>query len=239
MSAPRRLPIVPRGVSDEIEALSSVSPCFECRAPCCAGPAVSLQPYDLYRLVRALGVPWQLLAQAHEAVDGPVFLDERRRVDFRLRQHGGACVLLLQLSSGHGRCGAHMSRPSRCRIYPFHVEVYRRSADYDVAVGTGAVCPPDSLARWAAVAADGLDDARNLIDDEIAEHALTRRLMTRWDLARRAAPMALDSRHFVAFCERIYAILDEVRRGPRAGWQLDAYQIVDAFPLTVPSLLAS
>ena len=145
--------------------------------------------------------------------------------------------MLLQLSSGHGRCGAHAARPGRCRIYPFHVEVYRRSADYDVAVGLGAACPPDPAAQWAGLVR--AEASRDLIDDEIAEQALTRKVMERWELARRAAPMTLDARHFVAFCERIYAILDGVRRGPRMLWQLDAYQVVDAFPVTMPSLLAS
>lgn len=215
------------------------SPCHDCQAPCCRRVDVALSSYDLYRLVRTVGVPWQLIAEVRPAAGGPIALDSAgvERFALRLRARTDeSCALLVRLPSGHGRCGAYGARPSTCRVYPYHVELYRLSPDYDVLVGRGALCPPAATGRFAQLAMASATIAA--LDEEVAERALEQRLLRRWDAAVAASRRPLQLGDFVAWSGLLHEVLEAVRGEPgeaRGRWQLDAYRVVDGFPLAMPS----
>lgn len=216
------------------------SPCHDCQAPCCRRVDVALSSYDLYRLVRALGVPWQLVAEARPQSDGPVLLDPARGERFALRLRARAdesCTLLVRLPSGHARCGAYEARPSTCRVYPFHVALQAGSRpEYDVAVGRGALCPPAAAGRFAQAATATATTAA--LDEEIAERALELRLLARWEAAVAASRRPLQPGDFVAWSALLHEVLEAVRGAPgeaRGRWQLDAYRVIDGFPLAMAS----
>jgi hypothetical protein len=185
---------------------------------------VALGPFDLHRLPRACGVPWQMLFRVEPSREGLIALDDERRVTLYLRQRpDGACLLRLELPSGHMRCGVWDDRPSSCRVYPFHVELF--ADDYLVQLGAQAACPTDAshvLSRLAGA---------TRVDEEVGERALGQRVLKRWDAARREVDRPIEIRDFLAWNDRLHDVLAALRTGDRSGWQLDAYNVVDAFPL--------
>jgi Fe-S-cluster containining protein len=215
--------------------MPSPSPCHDCQAPCCTHVDVALSSYDLHRLVRTLGVPWQLVAEARVEEAGAIPLGGAARMTLRLRRRSDeSCTFLVRLATGHGRCGVYDARPSRCRVYPHHVELYRLSPEYDVALGRGALCPPAAAGRFSSAAMS--TDTITALDDEIAERALELRLLRRWEAALAAARRQVQPGEFVAWSALLHEVLESVRGGvgePRARWQLDAYRVIDGFPIAL------
>ena len=130
-----------------------MNPCNRCAAPCCRQYYVSIDAYDVYRIVTGLKVPASDFAMLRwSAQPGP---------DFRIILDGGApveqraffglalgkvpdpdprfeerCVFLMSVG-GEGRCGIYEHRPSVCRVYP-------TSFEWGVVAlgGGGRFCPP-------------------------------------------------------------------------------------------------
>jgi Fe-S-cluster containining protein len=150
------------------------SPCTTCGGPCCHGRGVALTAFDLCRLVDALGVPWEELAQIGVAHSGGFRLDEGpTRWGLRLRQRdNGSC--LFALDGAITRCAAHPARPSACRIYPLHVAL-GEDGGIAVALGNDAACPPAEAEVWSAHARS------ELVELEVAEHARWLDLVERWE----------------------------------------------------------
>lgn len=210
----------------------ATSACAGCAGDCCLSHVVPLSGYDLWRLCRGLGTPWDALAELAEERH-PLhfgFRLDRSTVHFHFRlkrRASGACGLLLELPGGHRRCGVHALRPGACRAYPFTA----RDADPEaIAIGGHAICPPERAARYLAAA----PAMRPLLDEDAAEEALFSRVLARWDLlARHTAPerpRALDD--YLGFVDKAYRAVEPLRQGERRAWQPAAYRIVDA--LDVP-----
>lgn len=74
---------------------------------CCHNKVITLSPYDVIRLARAVGV------STREAIDRFT----TRRGSILKFSDGGACVALEGT-----RCGVHRGRPLACRLYPLGIE---------------------------------------------------------------------------------------------------------------------
>jgi Fe-S-cluster containining protein len=97
--------------------------CASCHGPCCLAYIVPINGFDLVRLARGLGVPWERLVdlgfEDFPACDGFRLDGGPRHYHFRLkRRENGACILLLEIDETHRRCGVHALRPDGCRRYP-------------------------------------------------------------------------------------------------------------------------
>lgn len=221
--APRRLP------------LAAASPCFGCTTPCCFEYVVPVSARDLWRLTRALGVPWAALVRVRPT---PSYWMESFCLDsggarwaFQLpRRPSGACGLLLSLDGAH-RCGVHAARPLACRVYPFDPGT---AAAGPPALLRDAVCPPSGRARVTA-------EARRLAEPMAAEldaRARYLRVIARWDDAARARPRAqpytVDD--FVRWTFSLYDALERLARRHPEDFAAAATALIDGFPL--PSDLA-
>jgi hypothetical protein len=203
--------------------------CASCHGPCCFEHVVPISGYDLWRLARGLGVPWEALADTgvHRV---PLFAGFRldRGPDhhfFQLRRRAsGACQLLVELESGHRRCGAHGLRPGACRLYPLVPD-----RELGAALGEHAVCPDEPRAIYQGAAGE----LRALVDEDGADRQLDARARARWDvLARRVpveAPLAVA--RYVEWTAHLYEAIERLRTVERGDWQLAAYALVDKFPL--------
>jgi hypothetical protein len=182
---------------------------------------VMLSGYDLWRLQRALGVPWDDLVTVGVAFGDGFRLDGGpTRYGFRLKQKpSGACTFLVELPGGHSRCGVRGTMPAACRVYPYHVNLVEEW--YDVYFGGNAVCPPAEAYQWKQRAPSVLPQ----LDEEVGERALYQRVLARWD-TRVEAPVEAEA--FVRFTARVYEAIEPLRRGERGEWQPAAYQLVDA-----------
>jgi uncharacterized protein len=78
---------------------------YECKAckRCCTGKRIPVNPYEVARLARHVGLSTTAFLEKHTEVGGAIL---RRSDDQR-------CVFL-----GEGGCSVHSSRPVACRLYP-------------------------------------------------------------------------------------------------------------------------
>ncbi len=220
-----KLPVVP-SVDPATDA------CAGCPAPCCFEHDVEVNGFDLVRLTRGLGLPWNSLVRDVEEPHGLYFgfrLDSGpTHHHFRLlRRESGACQLLLELAGGARRCGVHGLRPGACRIYPLRPD---SSTQVGSIVGTHAICPPAQRLLYD----DARASLRSIVDEDEAEEELWSRVLARWDLRARSLPsgVKLEMAVLVAWLHAIYGALEPLRSGAdRAVWQLLAYARVDEFPL--------
>jgi hypothetical protein len=196
-----------------------IDACSRCPAPCCQHYEVTVDGYDLFRLVRGLMLPWRALVELVEhpgAAARGFYLDTgegARCYGFRLRQRpGGACQLLLELAEGHRRCGAHALRLIASDDEPYGSWVWGM-----------ALCPDDSRARFTRA----LPLLRPLVDEDLAEGQLYFRVLQRWN--RAAAGHDVDQ--YVAWLLDLYGAIEPLRRGERGEWQLLAYRLIAEFPL--------
>src|ERR1700720_1074938 len=74
---------------------------------CCHNKVITLSPYDVIRLARAVGI------STRQAIDRFTI----RRGSILKFSDGGACVALEGT-----RCGVHRGRPLACRLYPLGIE---------------------------------------------------------------------------------------------------------------------
>jgi Fe-S-cluster containining protein len=208
--------------------------CHACHGPCCFEYSVPVTGFELCRLASGLGVPWRAIADLSSERDA-------RHDAFRLdrgpawhlfvlkRRASGACLFLVEIDDTHRRCGVHPLRPGPCRMYPLVV------GDDGLEIGEAALCP----AEPAAIYQDALVELRPIADERLADRALYRRALARWEAlaARTPAARPLTAEIFVDWIGRLAAALDPLRntergeRGERGAWQPAAYLLIDAFPL--------
>lgn len=102
---------------------------FRCHAcnRCCRNKTIQVNPYELARLSRGLGLPIAEVVERY--TDGGVHL--RQRED-------GSCVFL-----GAGGCSVHGDRPLVCRLYPLG-----RIVDSDGEEFVDAAPHPETAGAW-------------------------------------------------------------------------------------------
>ena len=95
--------------------------CHDCNgcSECChdMGESVLLDPYDIYRLVKATGKTFdQMLDKNIELnpVDGLILPNLKMISDSMSKDKRPKCSFL----NNNGRCSIHGSRPGICRLYP-------------------------------------------------------------------------------------------------------------------------
>jgi hypothetical protein len=211
------------------------APCFGCAAPCCRSYVVPVTAYDVWRLCRALELPWQ---EVVEVRPGDPERFDCFRLDASATRHSlfighkpsGACRLLVELPGGTNRCGAHAGRPFACRIYPFKTAP---QTDLGIDFISHAMCPPPHRAVFTSL----MEVARPMVVDELAERDLHIRAVARWDqlVERVGAVEQLSAHDFVEWTRRLYDAVEPLRRGERSRWQLEVERAIDQFPL--PELL--
>jgi Fe-S-cluster containining protein len=217
--AVRKLPVV------------SDSACFGCSTSCCLDYAVPVNAHDVWRLARALGVPWRALVTVQPtpgdwmesfALDG----SERKFALHLHRRTGGACALLTTLPDGSQRCGVHAIRPLACRLYPYRGdwqpgEPVRLQAD--------AICPPPQRARYRAQRLEAVPE----VVVEVGERQLYMRAIARWELAARTRPIgqpyAVDD--YLRWAFSLYDAIEVVRRRGPTGFDRAASEVIATFPL--------
>jgi uncharacterized protein len=101
---PRSTPHYSRNSVNRSSAFSYV--CNACGL-CCHDKVITLSPYDVMRLARAIGL------STREAINRFTI----RRGSILRFTDGGACWAL-----EGGRCGVHRGRPLACRLYPLGIE---------------------------------------------------------------------------------------------------------------------
>jgi Fe-S-cluster containining protein len=209
------------------------SPCFGCSTPCCVEYVVPISGHDLWRLTRALGVPWQELVTLRRTPDDWVESfrlhagGERQAFLLRKKPSGG-CALLLELPDGSQRCGAHAARPLACRVYPFH-SAWRAPTGIDFV--PHALCPTIQRARYELRKGAMADE----VIDTLAERALHIRAVERWEIAagERTADSAFTADEYVAWLFRVFEAVEALRAGRREQWQPRALALIAGFLLPV------
>lgn len=125
---------------------------FRCHAcnRCCRDKTIQVNPYELARLSRGLGLPVAEVIERY--TDGGVHL--RQRED-------GSCVFL-----GAAGCGVHGDRPLVCRLYPLGRMVGPDSEEF-----VDAATHPETEGAWgtSGTIADYLDQQDALPYMELAD----------------------------------------------------------------------
>lgn len=98
------------GLNDLVKAdCQDCEGCFDC---CCGmGESILLDPFDVYRLTRALGESFEQLLNGHlelHVVDGVIL------PNLRMAGERDCCTFLNE----KGRCSIHPYRPGICRLFP-------------------------------------------------------------------------------------------------------------------------
>jgi Fe-S-cluster containining protein len=220
-----KLPVLPPTVTGD------PSPCFGCPTACCFEYVVPINGHDLWRLTRALAVPWSALVSVRTTPDdwGESFTLHRggARHSLLLRKRaGGGCALLMTVGQDH-RCGVHEARPLACRVYPLH-SAWRAPTGVDFL--SHALCPPPQRARFEAQKGQLADS----VVAELHERTLYLRVVARWDEAAaqqpREQPFTVDD--YVRWTLLVYDALAPLRQsGPRATWQAQALALVSRMAL--------
>lgn len=218
-------------MSVRLPVLGDTPSCLDCATACCFEYFVPVNNYDLYRLVRTLGLSWTQLVYAGEELTLYTYsfrLDSGpRRFSLRLyRRPSGACQFLLQLPNKLQRCGIHPARPHACRQYPFKADVRHESR---IDFISHAVCPPPQREAWEGRRATMVEE----VVDEAAELELSVRAMKRWDAMAEKAPPHQPRlvREYAEWILGLYATLEPLREGPRSEWHQRVAEAIDAYPL--------
>jgi Fe-S-cluster containining protein len=207
------------------------SACFGCTTSCCFEYLVPVNAHDLWRLTRALGLPWRALAAVRTTPSDwmeSFTLDAAgQRFAFHLhRRASGACVLLGSFGDDAHRCGAHAARPLACRVYPY---VGEWAPFATIKLQADAVCPPPQRARYAEQAQACAPE----VAGQVAERSLYLRVVARWDDAARtrppAQPYAVDD--YVRWAFSLYDALAALRTVGARGSGSAAAELIATFPL--------
>ena len=213
------------------------SPCFGCTTGCCLEYEVPVHAHDLWRLSRALGLPWTALVRVRPT---PATWMESFTLDATgtkqalhlVRRDDGACALLVTLPDGARRCGAHAARPLACRLYPYRGDW---APGAPVRLQHDAVCPPPRRAAWDAHRGLGVD----VVAAQVGERHLYLRALARWELAARTRPPAdpytVDD--FVRWSFALYDAIERVRLDGADGFSTAAAALIAGFPLPDESAL--
>lgn len=98
------------GANDLVKA--DCHDCEGCHECCCGmGESIVLDPYDVYRLTRALGQSFEALLQTHlelHVKDGVIL------PNLKMDEKKDCCTFLNE----QGRCSIHKDRPGICRLFP-------------------------------------------------------------------------------------------------------------------------
>lgn len=125
----------------EIRQPTSYQPCAQCEAPCCKQYRVSILGYDAWRISRGLQMQWHefiwsvvekevspngYLLKPDDDTTYDLFLHKvppkAKRKNEEVQITGKeACVFLMQLPGGFGRCGIYEHRPLVCSAYPISI----------------------------------------------------------------------------------------------------------------------
>jgi Fe-S-cluster containining protein len=157
--------------------------CRGCVTACCMEHEVEVNGFDLLRLLRGLGLPWDAVARI-EGQASPMFFGFRldsgpTHFHFFLRRRpSGACQFLLELDGGHRRCGVHALRPGACRIYPL------LASEGGSIVGSHVLCPPERRAMYEAAR----PSLQSLVDDDKAAQSRWALAIEAWDQTARTVP---------------------------------------------------
>lgn len=218
VAAPRKLPVV------------DVSPCFGCTTSCCLDYEVPVNAHDVWRLARALGLPWRALVRVRPTPSTwmeSFTLDAggRKQALHLLRAADGACALLVTLPDGARRCGVHASRPLACRLYPYRGD-WTQGAP--IRLQTDAICPAPQRAAWDAHKRLAAGD----VAAQVGERHLYMRALSRWEQAARtrppSQPYAVDD--FVRWSFALYDAIERVRPAGD-GLSAAAAEVIATFAL--------
>ncbi len=105
---------------------STANACSTCSARCCYEYTVTVTGWDVWRIAELNIAPQQFLVYFPTREDnnsGFRLAAGEERYDLALDKTAddnqpNACVFLMTLPGGSGRCGIHASRPQVCRTYP-------------------------------------------------------------------------------------------------------------------------
>jgi len=206
------------------------TPCFGCTTSCCLDYDVPVNAHDVWRLMRALAVPWRALVRPRPTpsdwMESFTLDDSGRKLALHLIRRGnGACALLTTLPDGAHRCGVHAERPLACRLYPYRGDW---APGAPVRMQADAICPPPQRAAYEAHARFAVID----VAGEVSERHLYMRILQRWSVAAQtrsaAQPYAVDD--FLRWTFSLYDAIEPLRaRG--AEFARAATALITAFPL--------
>src|SRR5258705_1554650 len=118
--------------------------CATCVGDCCRRYLVPITLADIHRIVEATALhPREFVQLVVHPVPPPGFrLRPGGDEQFLMldRRRTGACVFLMELSSGQARCGAYLHRPSACRTFPTSLRHGTPAVRTDVRCEPGAWC---------------------------------------------------------------------------------------------------
>lgn len=216
---PRSLPVV------------GETPCFGCATSCCLDYEVPVNAHDVWRLMRALDVPWRALVRVRPTpstwmesftLDG----SGKKQALHLLRAADGACSLLATLPGGARRCGVHALRPLACRLYPYRGDW---SPGAPIRMQADAICPAPQRAAWDAHKRLAADD----VVAQVGERHVYMRALARWEQAARtrspAQPYAVDD--FLRWSFALYDAIERVRPDGGDGFSAAAAEAIATFPL--------
>jgi Fe-S-cluster containining protein len=207
------------------------SACFGCTTSCCLDYEVPVNAHDVWRLMRALTLPWNALVRVRptpaDYMESFTLDNSGRKLALQLhRLDNGACALLTTLPDGTQRCGVHVERPLACRVYPYRGDW---SPGAPIRLQPDAICPPPQRARYQAQRAGAAGD----IIGEVSERHLYMRALSRWDLAAQTRSPAFAFRvdDFLRWSFALYDALAPLRVRPPAPFADAAEALIATFPL--------
>lgn len=207
------------------------SACFGCTTSCCLDYEVPVNAHDVWRLMRALALPWNALVRVRptpaDYMESFTLDRSGRKHALQLHRHDdGACALLTTLPDGSRRCGVHAARPLACRVYPYRGDW---SPGMAVRLQHDAVCPPPQRERYQAERAA----VAPAIADQVSERHLYMRALARWDEAAQTRSPAHAYRvdDFLRWSFALYDALEPLRARRPAAFADAAESLIAAFPL--------
>lgn len=209
----------------------AATPCFGCTTSCCLDYEVPVNAHDVWRLTRALAVPWEALVcvrptPATWMESFTLDASGKKQALHLVRAAGGACGLLVTLPDGARRCGVHALRPLACRLYPYRGDW---TPGAPVRLQSDAVCPAAQHAAWDVERHAAVDDVAAQVD----ERRVYMRALARWNQAARtrppAQPYAVDD--FLRWSFGLYDAIERVRTDGGPGLAAAAAAVIATFPL--------
>lgn len=207
--------------------------CSECHSPCCVAYVVPITGFDLWRMMRSLGLPWQSVAVVrsdYESFWDAFGLDEtgQRHGLFLRTRSTGDCQFLLGLPEGRPRCGAYAARPLACRVYPFKA-IAEPGRPFALELLHHAMCPPRERAGFERLA----PSFEPRVTAELLERELYLFAVRRWNGVAATVPrqQPWGAVEFVDWIVRLYDAVHPLRTGPFESWQGAARALIGSFPL--------